>query len=74
MFEEVLSDYTDGMAVISALNLQQAQMLAHAEFGCAEDQDLRGFLIREPGFMQARAVYQTTTTVADVLHYVYGGS
>ena len=72
VFEDVLCDYTSGMAVIAAESLRHAQELAHAEFG-ARFNYLEDFLNEEDGFRDAVAQYPTQGVPAGALHYVYGG-
>ena len=74
VFEDVLTDYTSGMAVIAAESLRQAQELAHAEFGGRFD-TLEQFLEDDDGegFRRETACYPTQGVSAGVLHYVYGG-
>lgn len=72
VFEDVLSDYTGGMAVIAAESQRHAQELAHAEFGRRFDK-LEEFLNEEAGFLQEVSCYPTQGVPAGVLHHVYGG-
>jgi hypothetical protein len=75
VFQEVLSDYTSGMAIISAETLEQAQQIAYTEFSWAEDADVSGFLTREPGFRVPVATYSVgSDVVAGVRHVIWGGA
>lgn len=74
VFEDVLCDYTRGMAVIAAESLEQAQALAFKEFGWHDT--LEEFLERggESGFQRPTGVYPMLEPVpAGVLHHVHGG-
>lgn len=74
VFEDVLCDYTSGMAVIAAESLEQAQAIAFKEFGWHDT--IEEFLERggEGGFQKPAGVYPMPEgTAAGVLHHVYGG-
>ncbi len=70
VFEDVLTDYTSGMAVVSAESLEQARELVLKEiFG-----GNTGMLNDDLGFTKPTGVYPTTAAAPGVLHYVYGGA
>ena len=71
VFEGVLADYTDGMAMIAAKNLDQAQQLAFEQFGYQKS--IEEFLAKEPGVFKPAGEYPLRGGSAGVLHYVYGG-
>lgn len=72
VFENVLYDYTGGMAVIAANDLQEAQMYAFKEFG--DHPSLADFLEVEPDFNTPAGTYPAGEGVnPGVLHYVHGG-
>lgn len=73
IFEGVLTDYTDGLAVIAAEDLSKAQALAYEEFRYRSE-NLQGFLDRDPGFLEPAGVYPSSVVQAGVLHFVRGGS
>lgn len=73
IFENVLSDYTAGMAVIAAESLIQAQELAHREFGWTAS-SVEDFVQRNSGWQEAASTFAVTGNVkAGILHHVYGG-
>ena len=71
IFEDVLCDWTSGMAVIAANTLKQAQDYAFKEFGYSDTVEL--FLQREgEGFNVPTGIYQTQDAEHGTKHYVYG--
>lgn len=73
VFEEVLYDYTDGMAMIAEYSLEDAQALAFEQFAHPNDNTLEEFLNRDPGFRKPAGVYTLLEGSPGVKHYVYGG-
>lgn len=75
VFENVLCDYTDGMALIAAPDLQTAQELAFERFGFHwQETTVEQFLDKETGFQQPTGRYPLTEgSLPGVLHHVYGG-
>lgn len=72
IFEDVLVDYTGGMAVIAAQDLQAAQALAFAKFG--HRGTLEQFLEEQDGFNTPAGQYAVADgVVPGVLHHVFGG-
>ena len=70
VFEEVLTDYTHGMAVIVARSVERAQQIARTEF--AHNKTMEEFLEEEPGFMGPTARFPTGG-VEEQIRYVFGG-
>lgn len=70
VFEEVLTDWTDGLVVAVARDLARAhEMLAEeCHMGTVEQ-----LLQWEPGFAQPTAVYPTTAS-EERLHVCWGGA
>jgi hypothetical protein len=75
VFEDVLTDYTSGMVLITAESLDEAQQIAYDEFKRNyREEDLESFLIRESGFAEPTASYLVgSEKVSGVRHVVYGG-
>ena len=75
VFEDVLYDYTSGMALVVAGSLEEAQRLAFEEFRWSWDkkETLETFLVREAGFTEATAVYEVGDVSPGVKQHVYGG-
>ena len=72
IFDEVLSDYTNGMVMIAADSLEQAQYIAFQEFNGME-KEFQDFL--KEGWDQVAGIYALAGKVeAGIKHYVYGGS
>lgn len=72
VFDDVLQDYTSGMALISASDLESAQQIAFKRFGCSST--LEKFLDSDPGFRKPVGQYPLPSdTEPGVMHYVYGG-
>jgi hypothetical protein len=77
VFEDVLVDYTAGIAMIVAEDLAAAQTFAYEEFGDFERHrgiDLAGFLERQEGFAAPAGKYDVVGVEPGIKHYVYGGS
>ena len=73
VFEDVLRDYTSGMVVIAAEDLQEAQVFASQEFNWGEEITLADFLEKQPGFKLATGMYALASDgIKGVLHTVYG--
>ena len=70
VFEDVLIDYTAGMAVIVARSLTRAQEIARIEFG--RHDSMEEFLKEEPGFKEPSAQFPTQG-VEEQIRYVFGG-
>lgn len=74
VFEDVLYDYTGGMAMIAEYTLEDAQALAFEEFGLSyRDNTLEEFLDRDSGFREPAGVYPLLEGTPGVKHFVYGG-
>ena len=78
IFENVLTDYTSGMAVIIADTLEEAQGFAMAEWGYRPAELLADYLAsyEGQGFIIPTGVYPLTNTVYTVKgikHSVHGG-
>ena len=74
VFEDVLQDYTSGMVVIAAEDLQEAQVIASKEFNWKKQITLADFLEQQPGFKVASGMYTLASDgIKGVLHSVYGG-
>ena len=75
VFEEVLTDYTDGMVMIAEHTLEDAQAIAFEQFGHKwRDNTLEEFLQNQEGFRVPTGVYPLAENVKPgVLHFVYGG-
>ena len=73
VFEDVLIDYSAGMAVIVASDLQRAQQMAYEKFSGRES--LEQFLASEDGagFDKPTAQFRTDDDEAEQIKYVYGG-
>ena len=71
VFEDVLEDYTPGMAVVVAPNLERAQELMWAR--CWGFDDVAKFLEKNSGFKNPTGQYPTTST-EEGTHVCYGGS
>lgn len=73
VFEDVLIDYSAGMAVIVANDLQRAQVMAYEKFGGRES--FEQFLASEEGagFNKPAAEFRTDNSEAEQIKYVYGG-
>lgn len=72
VFDNVLQDYTLGMALISASDLESAQQIAFKRFGYSST--LEKFLDSNPGFRKPAGQYPLASdTEPGVMHYVYGG-
>ena len=67
IINEVLSDYTPGMAVISAPSLERCRELFEEEFECIREFDVA---IRDGEYKVIEGVNQEE----GVISYVYGGS
>jgi hypothetical protein len=65
VFEDVLVDYTPGMAMVAGENYEDAVELARDQFG-----DL---IEEEEGWKRPVAVYPVTGVKAGVKHYMHGG-
>jgi len=75
VFQEVLTDYTSGMAIIAAETIEQAHQIAYAEFSWSEDEDIPAFLTRESGFRVPVETYSVgSDVVRGVRHVVWGGA
>lgn len=75
VFEGVLTDYTDGIAMIAAETLEQAQDFARAEFSSCKT--VAAFLAHRAvgGFEAPAAVYWAVGGAEPgVRHFVYGGA
>jgi len=74
VFDDVLHDYTSGMAVIAAQSLEEAQQLAFERFGDDwRKQTFEEFRERS-GFGSCQGEYELHPAVAaGIKHYVYGG-
>lgn len=67
VFEDVLYDYTAGMVVIAAENLERALELARGQYGCTVD--------AETGWQRPTGVYGASGIEREgILHEVFGGS
>ena len=74
VFEDVLWDYTSGMVVIAAEDLQEAQVIAFKEYNYRKEYTLADFLEQQPGFKLATGMYTLATGgIKGVLHSVHGG-
>ena len=73
VFEDVLYDYTGGMAMIAEYSLEDAQALAFERFAHPRDNTLEEFLNRDSGFREPAGVYPLAEGSPGVMHYVYGG-
>ena len=71
VFEDVLIDYTAGMAVIVARSVERAQEMAREEFG--RHRTMEKFLEEEPGFMGPTARFPTQGA-EEQIRFVFGGS
>ena len=71
IFEKVLSDYTDGLVVIAAKTLKQAQQFAQKEF---YPELTISQVIQEEGWDVPAAVYNAGNIEPGVKHYVHGGA
>ena len=72
VFEQVLQDYTDGMAMVVAENLEEAQAMAFEQFSWPS-LSLAEFMERG-GWAEPAGVYPLGEGVAKgVAHHVYGG-
>jgi hypothetical protein len=67
IFENVLADWTSGMAVIAADSLDRA--LALATETCGEY-----YTLEEPGWKKPAAVYTNVDTAEGVKHICWGGA
>ena len=75
VFEDVLWDYTSGMVLIAAEDLQEAQMLAFEEYNYRKGNTLADFLEQQTGFQNAAGVYPLQSgTNKGLLHSVHGGA
>jgi hypothetical protein len=74
VFDDVLCDYTEGMAVVVAESLEQAQDLVLKYFGMADSVKELLESGYNCGFSKPVGVYELPDGVeAGVMHYVYGG-
>jgi hypothetical protein len=75
VFEEVLWDYTSGMAVIAAESLEQAQQLAYEEFNynCNWRKETFEEWLKSSNFHRCEGEYEVVGVEAGIKHYVYGG-
>lgn len=73
VFEDVLIDYSAGMAVIVANDLQRAQKMAYEKFGVRESYEQ--FMASEDGagFAKPTAEFRTDDFEEEQIKYVYGG-
>lgn len=79
VFSGVLSDYTDGMAVVIASDLSEAQRLCFDEFigKNLSDENVSAWLESGSGenFNSASSVFNVSADeVSRVVEYVYGGA
>lgn len=66
VFEDVLYDYTAGMVVIAARNLERAREIAREQYEHFQN---------EPGWQRPTGVYGATGIEREgVLHEVFGGA
>lgn len=75
VFENVLTDYSDGMVIIAEWTLEDAQAIAFQEYAQPWREDtLEQFLNRESGFQIPAGVYPLAESITPgVVHQVYGG-
>lgn len=74
VFEDVLWDYTSGMVLIAAEDLQEAQVFAFNEFNYRKEYTLADFLEQQAGFKDPAGVYPLAAGAnKGVLHSVHGG-
>ena len=73
VFEEVLPDYTSGMALIAAETLDQAQQIAYATFYLSWQEQTFEEWLKSSGFHTCSGIYEIGDVKAGVRHYVYGG-
>ena len=74
VFEDVLWDWTSGMVLIAAEDLQDAQQIAYQEYNYRKDNILEDFLEQQGGFKEAAGVYPLAPGAnKGVLHSVHGG-
>lgn len=72
IFTNVLWDYSDGMVVVAATSLEDAQALVFEHFD-VEDTDY--YLKKNPGFVDPAGVYPLLTDEKrGVMHVVFGGA
>lgn len=74
VFEDVLEDYTSGMAVVIAKNLSSARQLCFDKFGY-ENKISTWLNKNEPGFKKPTQVIEVSETeIPRIVSFVYGGS
>jgi hypothetical protein len=72
VFEDVLWDYTSGMVLIAAEDLQEAQVIAFEEYNYRKDNLLADFLEQQSGFQEPSGVYPLASGAnKGVLHSVH---
>jgi hypothetical protein len=75
VFENVLWDYTSGMAIIAAESLEQAQKIAYDVFYMSWQQKTFEEWIESSGFHTCAGEYEVIGDMkAGVKHSVYGGA
>lgn len=74
VFENVLEDYTAGMAIIAAESLEDAQKIAFDNYAWHGDNSVEEFLDSQAGFRFATGVYELAEyQKPGVAHCVWGG-